>query len=74
MLPSKCCESIPALGIVSEQAGVSSTELPEWHQGQRCLLLQNPWVKVATLGRRGHLSDLSAELQTTEGEAFTLEC
>lgn len=67
----QCCESIPALGILSEQAGVSNTELPVQHQGQRCLLLQNPWVKVAISGRRGHLS---AELQTTEREAFTLEC
>lgn len=68
MLPSKC---IPALGIVSEQAGVSNTELPVWQQGQRHLLLQKPWVKVAILSRR---EQLSAELQTTEGEAFTLEC
>lgn len=61
---------IPALGVMSEQAGMRNTQLPVEHQGQRCLLLQNPWVKVASLGRRGHLA---AELLTTEGEAFTLE-
>lgn len=62
---------IPALGVISEQAGMRNTQLPVEHQGQRCLLLQNPWVKGTFLGRKEHLG---AELLTTEGEAFTLEC